>query len=599
MSSTFPRQLFSFLLISASFLGSIAAFAQTRRTAPQPVRQNTEVARTNKEAKACDGGWSGTITYTKTHNTSERSKTPTGYTSSSSSFSATAEVNVNEDGSARASVKVEASGVTEEVKEDTECCFFTLAGCSRKGGFKYADIVRTQTSAGAVASVTGVRISGEKFTADISVPEAVGKTVRTVQTVRKRECDNLNQNSSHDQQAAASYLVGPIRISGTVDPNNPNLIRGTKTDGDVTITYTLARCAAPDIKLTDLALEHHVFPDAAAWHRIGSQTIDGNLVRIRAKVRNEGTAQGYATVSFTETSENIQLPGSSSVSLNPGEEREVEYEWDTTGFAWTNNRKPKSSRRIKAETETGSLTEEIKIIPKPVILVHGLWSNAAAWSDYQSYLNEAHSFAWKAFPVGADPAHGLMNTGNSFGNNQPTNSIFENARELGKQIQFVRESTNAWHVDIVAHSMGGLISRFYIHHLMKETFDGKPAVTHLAMLGTPNMGSPWADIMFEKYKSAGYHVEALRELKTDVCRTFNNQVTNRKGVKFSITYTDRIPTTGDTLEAGDGVVSKSSAIWELTDISRSDSLDHTSLTGKEDFVRFILPRLAVGPSGSQ
>jgi pimeloyl-ACP methyl ester carboxylesterase len=598
MGFDFSRQLLSFLLISASLLCSPSALSQTRRPAPKPAG-GLAAAPPKPGAKACDGGWSGTITYTKTQNTNERSKTPTGYISSTSSFNATAEVTVNEDGSARADVRVKISGTTEEVKEGSECCSISLAGCTRKGGFNYSDVIKTETSAGAAAGVKGVRIDGENFTADISVPEATGQTVRTFQTVRRRECDNLNQNTSHEQKAAASYLVGPIRISGEVDPRNPNVIRGTRTDGDVTVTWNLARCAAPDIKLTDLTLEHHRFPDAAAWHEVDSQTVDGNLVRIRAKVRNDGAAPGYATVKFTEEGGGVQLPGSSSVSLKAGEEREVEYEWDTSGFAWTDDGKPKSSRRIKAEIENDSLTEEIKIIPKPVVLVHGLWSNAAAWAPYQGFMNEAHTFAWKAFPVGADPTHGLMNTGFTFGNNQPTNSIFENARELGKQIQYARESMNAWHVDIVAHSMGGLISRFYIHHMMKDVFDGRPAVTHLAMLGTPNMGSPWADIMFEKYRGAGFHVEALRELKTDVVRTFNSQVTDRKGVKFSITYTDRIPATGDTTEAGDGVVSKSSAIWQITDVSRSDSLDHTSLTGKEDFTRFILPRLAVGPKGGK
>jgi pimeloyl-ACP methyl ester carboxylesterase len=594
------KKSISFLLVLVFLIGGVSAFAQTRRKAakPAPGKEATAVNQTKTNPKKCDGGWSGTITYSKTQNDSEHRKTPTGYQSSSSSFKATAEVAVNEDGSAKASVKVRVSSNLEDVKEGSECCMISLAGCTRNGSFKYADIIKTDSSAEASASVKGVKISGETFTADIGVPEAIGKTLRTIRTIRKRECDKLNQDASHDQEAAASYLVGPIQISGTIDPNNPNVIRGTKTDGDVTITYNLARCAAPDIKLADLALEHHIFPDAKAWHAINSETIDGNLVRIKAKVRNDGTAQGYASVKFTETSENIELPGSASISLQPGEEREVEYEWDTSGFAWTNDKKPKSARKIKAEIENDSLTEDIKIIPKPVILVHGLWSNAAAWSNYQSYLNEAHTFAWKAFPVGADPAHGLMNTGNSFGNNQPTNSIFENARELGKQIEHAQKSMNAWHVDVVAHSMGGLISRFYIHHLMKDSFDGKPVVTHLAMLGTPNMGSPWADIMFEEYKEKGYHVEALRELKTDVCRIFNSQVTNRKGVKFSITYTDKIPLTGNTAEAGDGVVSKSSAIWQIDDVSHSGSLDHTSLTGKEDFMQFIYPRLAVGPSGN-
>jgi hypothetical protein len=143
--------------------------------------------------------------------------------------------------------------------------------------------------------------------------------------------------------------------------------------------------------------------------------------------------------------------------------------------------------------------------------------------------------------------------------------------------------------------MGGLISRFYIQNLMKDSPDGKPIVRNLIMLGTPNQGSPWADIMFDKFKENGHHVEALRELKTDVCRTFNSQVTNRKGVKFAIVYTDKIPFTGDTLEPGDGVVSYSSAVWQISDVSRSDSLEHTALTGKEDFIRFVYPRLALGP----
>jgi len=134
---------------------------------------------------------------------------------------------------------------------------------------------------------------------------------------------------------------------------------------------------------------------------------------------------------------------------------------------------------------------------------------------------------------------------------------------------------------------------------MKDSPDGKPVVTHLVMLGTPNQGSPWADIMFEDFKSKGYHVEALRELKTDVCRTFNSQVTNRKGVKFSIIYTDKIPFTGDTREPGDGVVSVSSAIWQITDVSKSESLAHTLLTGKPDFMNFVYPRLAVGPKSNR
>ena len=227
------RRLASILLASASLVCNLGASAQTRRPAPKPA----------PAAKACDGGWGGTITYTKAQNQSEREERPTGYVGNTSRFDATAEVTVNEDGTARAKVSVRVSGVTEDVKEGTDCCSITLAGCSRKGSFRNADVIKTETTAEAAGAVKGVRVSGGTFTADISLPEATGQTVRTFQTIRKRECGNVDQNGSHEQKVAASYAVGPIRITAAVDPQNPNVIRGTQTDGDVTITYDLARCS--------------------------------------------------------------------------------------------------------------------------------------------------------------------------------------------------------------------------------------------------------------------------------------------------------------------------------------------------------------------
>jgi pimeloyl-ACP methyl ester carboxylesterase len=504
----FTAEAVAFALIIVFSLGNLPVLAQTTRSAsakqasPQIAANGPQYA-----AKKCDGGWSGTITYTKTQNQNEHNKTPTGYISSTSSFQATAEITVREDGSASASAKVKVSGKIEDVKEGSECCMISLAGCSRKGGFKLADIITTESTAQATAvAKSRVSITGETLIANIGVPEAIGKTVRTVQMIRKKECDSVNQDVTKTQESAVSYLVGPINISASVDPKNPNVIRGTQRDGDTEISYSFSRCAAPDIKISDLALEEHKYPDAQAWHDAGGETVDGNLVRLKAKVRNDGSAPGYATVKFTETQENIELPGSVSVSLQPGEEREIESEWDTSGFAWSNDGKPKSNRQIKAEIANESLTEDIRILPKPVILVHGLWANAAGWSSYQSYLNEAHSFAWRAFPVGARPEIAKMSTGDRVGNYAPTNSIFQNAQELGKEIKHVREEMNAWHVDIVAHSMGGLISRFYIHSFMQPVFDGKPEVGHLVMLGTPNMGSPCADLMggvFDFFEQAG------------------------------------------------------------------------------------------------
>jgi pimeloyl-ACP methyl ester carboxylesterase len=69
-------------------------------------------------------------------------------------------------------------------------------------------------------------------------------------------------------------------------------------------------------------------------------------------------------------------------------------------------------------------------------------------------------------------------------------SIEENARNLKKRLAEVGLTANHGKVlHIVAHSMGGLVSRWLI-----EREGGDRLVQHLIMLGTPNAGSPWATV---------------------------------------------------------------------------------------------------------
>jgi pimeloyl-ACP methyl ester carboxylesterase len=70
-----------------------------------------------------------------------------------------------------------------------------------------------------------------------------------------------------------------------------------------------------------------------------------------------------------------------------------------------------------------------------------------------------------------------------------THDTIENyAKELANEIQVVKQYDNVSKVDIVAHSMGGLISRTYIEDdgLIDIPFRGD--VRKLIMLGTPNQG---------------------------------------------------------------------------------------------------------------
>lgn len=67
--------------------------------------------------------------------------------------------------------------------------------------------------------------------------------------------------------------------------------------------------------------------------------------------------------------------------------------------------------------------------------------------------------------------------------------IHGNAQLLDRTVDAVRARTGAAKVDLVAHSMGGLVSRDYV-----KTLGGAAEVDSLIMMGTPNYGTDLANI---------------------------------------------------------------------------------------------------------
>ncbi len=69
-------------------------------------------------------------------------------------------------------------------------------------------------------------------------------------------------------------------------------------------------------------------------------------------------------------------------------------------------------------------------------------------------------------------------------------TIDQNARLLKERLVAVGlQTSHGKTVHIIAHSMGGLVSRWFI-----EQEGGQEIVSHLIMLGTPNSGSPWPQV---------------------------------------------------------------------------------------------------------
>lgn len=109
----------------------------------------------------------------------------------------------------------------------------------------------------------------------------------------------------------------------------------------------------------------------------------------------------------------------------------------------------------------------------PVLLVHGLVDNRSVFSVMNRSLRRrgfTHVCTWNYSPLLTDIARG--------------------AAALGAHIERICEQTGHDRVHVVGHSLGGLISRYYV-----QRQGGDRRVESLVTLGTPHHGSVWAHVV--------------------------------------------------------------------------------------------------------
>jgi Palmitoyl protein thioesterase len=109
----------------------------------------------------------------------------------------------------------------------------------------------------------------------------------------------------------------------------------------------------------------------------------------------------------------------------------------------------------------------------PVLLVHGLVDNRSVFSVMNRSLRKrgfAHVCTWNYSPLLDDITRG--------------------AADLGAHVESICERTGYDRVHVVGHSLGGLISRYYVQRL-----GGDRRVESLVTVGTPHQGSLWANVV--------------------------------------------------------------------------------------------------------
>jgi hypothetical protein len=338
--------------------------------------------------------------------------------------------------------------------------------------------------------------------------------------------------------------------------------------------------------LTSMQLEQHDLPSGNLMDVPAAGTTDGNHVIATATFTNRTAYTIRSMVKWRERVGRRTLldaggsVASPIVTFPAGAQTVVTLEWDTNGFAWERGR-PASDRQLEVTTGMGGGYVAVKVLPKPIIAVHGWNADYHGWDVAKVKLpGYVHpELRGRIFAVGDEQGIGIMNTDPSSGN-----SIAANAAQEKIYIQTIREKTDAEHVDLLVHSMGGLISRYYVQNLMPMARDGMPVASHLMMLGTPNMGSPCADII--GLIADGIPTQQLKPSYVD--GVFDRQVVDKRGVPFSIIAGDTGVRTCQSSRTGDGVVEVESAFWTLQDRMKTfaQHLEETDLPSIYDgFVR--------------
>ncbi len=109
---------------------------------------------------------------------------------------------------------------------------------------------------------------------------------------------------------------------------------------------------------------------------------------------------------------------------------------------------------------------------RPVVFVHGYNADPGVWGPLRAELRAAGYADSELFPWGYDT-------------HRSVNEVL--AGQLGAYVDRVRRETGAAEVDIVAHSFGSLVSRWYV-----KFGGGAASVGHWVSLAGPNHGTSTA-----------------------------------------------------------------------------------------------------------
>lgn len=196
-----------------------------------------------------------------------------------------------------------------------------------------------------------------------------------------------------------------------------------------------------------------------------------------------------------------------------------------------------ANREYELETQRNELFDirkenEICKTKYPILMVHGVFFRDT------KYLNYWGRIPGELIRNGADVY---------YGNQQSASSIKDSAEELFERIKQITKETGCEKVNIIAHSKGGLDSRYAISMLGADKY-----VASLTTVNTPHRGCAFADHLLGKLPSFvknfvafNYNgtlkrlgdespdfLSAVWDLTREKCLLFNEEVHDKEGILY-------------------------------------------------------------------
>lgn len=247
-----------------------------------------------------------------------------------------------------------------------------------------------------------------------------------------------------------------------------------------------------------------------------TQTVDGNSIQLQI------TLPSPKQTDITFYLDDLPI---AECSIKADSDTCTSASFLTLGWFWHADGFPRPEATLRAEADGITLAEStLTIHPRPVVLVHGMISDRNRFNSYIGDDGFLSTLGLTGYVVSDEQFPGVMKMGNIINPAEKTLTIAQNAEQVDMYIEGVKQATGAEYVDLLAHSMGGLVTRYYIDTVMTE----RDVALHI-MLGTPNGGSPCGGAL----SSLGFWMPATLELQPSYINgIFNQTINDTKDVPF-------------------------------------------------------------------